>query len=62
VVVGMVGLVACVLFIDTAVQLRNAGTYPPSELGGLNSYFELFGVVGVIFGVIVVLGMMWNRK
>ena len=62
VAVGMAGLVLCVLFIDAALRLRNSGTYTPSELAGLNSYFELFGVVAVVFGAIVVLGMTRNRK
>ena len=58
----MAGLIVCVLFVGVAVQLRNEGAYPPSELPGLNSYFEAFGVVGVIFGVILVLGMVGDRK
>jgi len=62
VAVGMVGLILCVLFVDAAVYLRNSGAYPPSQLPDLNSYFELFGVMAAVFGVILALGMIRNRK
>ena len=55
--VGAAGVLFSVVLISVALYFQSIGMYPPSDQPGLALYYEGFGLTGLSFGIVLVLGL-----